>query len=76
MRLLNRSDTAAVYAGGAGFLRRAACTPCEVDHFREDFFVGFAARADELPFAAVGFFPRDVSEVFFTTLPIPRPMRE
>ena len=73
---MNRSDTAAVYAGGAEFPMRAARTPCEVDHFREDFFVGFAARAGALPLAGVALFPPAASEDFFTTLPIPRPMRE
>lgn len=73
---MNRSDTTAVYAGGADFPLRAACTPCEVAYFREDFFVGFAARAGALPFAGVALFPPAASEDFFTTLPIPRPIRE
>ena len=73
---MNRSDTAAVYAGGVVFPLRAACAPCEVDHFREDFFAGFAARAGALPLVGVALFPPAASEDLFTTLPMPRPIRE
>ena len=46
------------------------------DHFREDFFGVFALFAEVLAFEGFAMLPRAASVDFFTTLPMPRPMRE